>query len=197
MSDTAPPAAPARPGPDPAAKLRGVGGWLAWFAVTCFIAPLGMVGGTLAAWNGLPGPQMDVVTGLVPVFGFVRGFELAGVFTLGAALLVLGVCILQKRRFAALLAVVVLTVLLVFYASDVVLTRVATGQLGAVLARAGRALPQREPDDTIQIARAILATLLWLGYFLRSKRVAATFGPAGWRHVAAWVGGRGTGGGAR
>jgi len=178
------------PGPDSApAKLVGVGGWLGSFVVTCFAAPVVMVIGEIEGWRASPAEDFNALSSLVPLFGVIRGFDAAGVFVLGAALAVVGVCILQQRRFAALLAVVVLTELLVFLGCDILLTIRAAGRLNAALARAG--VPSAEGGYEIEMVETIAGTLIWIRYFFRSRRVRVNFGPVTLRRVAAWVAGRG------
>ena len=191
VDSTQPAAAEPAPGLDPkAAKLRGVGGWLAFFLLSCFLGPFILAGRTILGWSAIPASQMDALTTLVPAYAVARGFEITGSVVVGFGLLATGLAVVQQRPWAALLAATVLSLLLAFNVSDILLAEWAAWRLIAVLRERGVTLPRESVEDLAGALRALAAALIWLWYFFRSRRVRATFGPVTWRRVAAWIGGR-------
>jgi hypothetical protein len=173
---------------DPAlAKLRGVGGWLSWFLLSCFLGPFVIVGMTWDAWSKLSAGEMRTLVTLTPLFGVDKGFELTGAVIVAVALFAAGLAIAQKRPYAALLAVAVLTLLISFYVADLVLTEWTLGNLRRELLSRGRAMSSDSSVELVKEVRSLLASILWQWYFLRSKRVQATFGPVTLRRVGAWL----------
>jgi hypothetical protein len=170
-------------------ELRGVGGWLAFFTFGCFLSPLVMVGQTVAAWSGLAGASWINLVSMAPLFAFAKGYEISGEIALGASMLALGVLILRKHPAAGQAALIVLTILPVFYLSDMAITAASVSQLHVTLHQMGRPILRSDTSaEDVQMLRAVIASLLWLLYFLKSKRVRNTFGPVTWRRAAELLG---------
>ena len=192
MTD-APPAAStqADTGLDPAlVKPSGVGGWLGWFLLTCFLGPFVLVAQTYLAWINISAEQMAYLTALVPGLAVVTGFELTGSLLVGLALFATGMSIVQKRSYAGVLAASVLCLVAVNYAADIVLGEWVAQRLIAAFAKQGITVPYESGVELARELRALLASLLWLWYFFRSKRVRNTFGPVTWQRVGQWLRGR-------
>jgi hypothetical protein len=177
------------PLPDPqATKLKGVAGWLAWFGLGCFLSPVVMVSSTLGSWGAVSHEQMVSLRSYVPIAAFARGFEVGGVSILSAGLLFLGIQLVRQHRSSGVLAVVLLTCLLVYGLAELAILSAMTPGLRSMYAAAGQAVPEESfTESYTSIGRAAAFALTWLLYFLRSKRVQATFGPVSWGRVGQWL----------
>jgi Protein of unknown function (DUF2569) len=151
-----------------AKNLEGIRGWLLLPLLGLIISPL-RVGWTVyhdllpvfteGHWQVLTNPQSGVYH---PLWGPLILFELLGNLGLIAASLALLVLFLRKSRRTPLLMIAFYLLVVAFVGGDLL--------LGGLLPVQG--------DDSEQIRdliRSAMAAVIWIPYFIRSRRVKATF----------------------
>lgn len=173
------------------AKLKGVGGWLSLFLFGCAISPIVVGVSLVESWGDISSVQLSRLEVYLPFMSVARGFEVGGGVLLSVAFWALAVQLIRGRKSSAPLAVVVLTCTAAFYSADLVLTVSMEGGLRALYAAAGQAPPTESFGTSYaSVGRSVVWSLIWLLYFLRSKRVQATFGSVTWNRVGDWLRGR-------
>lgn len=176
------------------AKLRGVGGWLAWFEGCCvgaaFLATLSVID----YWTGSTAADLEALSSVSPSANFMRTFETGALSAIAAGFLSVGLLLALRHSSAALFAVALLLAVLVYYLVDVWLAGVVYGELHAAIIRAGHTVPdavlQDEQRGYARVGQAIVASLCWLLYLFKSKRVRATFGRVTWARLGLALVGR-------
>lgn len=149
--------------------LAGIGGWLLLPAFGIVVTPLrvlvelamGLEPYSLASWSALGTPGGDGYHALwLPLLLFELVANL-GLLVLSALVLVM---FFQRRRAAPRLYIVLLATSVTFVGLDLALAQLipaAAAEVGA--------------EDWGTLARVAIHALIWIPYFLRSRRVKSTF----------------------
>ena len=182
---TVPETTPAGPEVDPRldpelAKVRGVEGWLALFALGCVVGPFVMLYNAYSEWSTARALDWGRVASKLPGWPFMLGFEVLGYVLSAAAVFWLFIALMRRRSGTESMAVVILTFLLVF---DAVLLALFYSVLGDLPSAADLS------ESRVGLLRNFIWPLIWLWYFFRSRRVRATFGPVSWSGAMAWASG--------
>lgn len=171
-------------------KLQGLGGWLGLFALACFIGPIVSVASVVSSWSKLTPVEWGLYKLYVPIAPFARGFEYVTTTVLAVGFLFLGVQLVREHKSAAFLAVTVLCCSLVFAVCDLTLAAWIRHSVQSLMGSSVRAGSSAASVDTYAgTIRGIVGSLVWLLYFVRSKRVRNTFGAVTLRRVGAWLAG--------
>ncbi len=152
---------------DPA--LAGLRGWLLLPAFAAVVTPLrvladmglGLEPYALATWSALSTPGGEAYHALwVPVLLFELAANL-GLLVLSSLLLVM---FFQRRRGAPRLYILLLASSLALVAMDLALVQLIPAAAAEI-----------SPQDWGALGRAAIAALIWIPYFLKSRRVQSTF----------------------
>ena len=173
LSDSAPPL-PGLPqkvtAPTPDQQYEKIGGWLILVAIGLVLTPLRsivIVGKTFLPifltekWRVLTTPGTAAYH---PLWAPLLIFEFSGNVVVVAFAVIVAVCLFQKRRIFPRLMIAFLLSNLLFVAVDYVVA----DWIPAV-AR------QNDTQSLRELARILFGCLIWIPYFLVSKRVKGTF----------------------
>lgn len=139
--------------------VQGIGGWLILPALhIAVVAPLS--GGVALVQDLRVMPQLSGPL-LVPVL--VEAFFYAAYL---AYALFTAIAFFQKKQRAV-------SLMIIFYVLAIVSALLSIGLTGWIEGITGEKVP--DEDGAIQTARAIISSIVWVAYFLQSKRVKATF----------------------
>ncbi|MCX5717953.1 MAG: DUF2569 domain-containing protein [Nitrospirae bacterium] len=151
-------------------KLEGIGGWLILVAIGLIFNPLRMLvslGKDLLpafsseTWAIMTTPGTEAYH---PLWAPLLIFELAGnsifiIFSIIAAIM-----FFRKKKIFPKMIIIFLLSNLVFVAADYF---------------AAKAIPlianQNDPESVRELARTLIGCLIWVPYFIKSKRVKTTF----------------------
>ena len=154
----------------PEAKYEGLGGWLILVGFGLAVTPLrilvlvlkdllpAMTGET---WAMLTTPGTEIYH---PLWAPLLYFEVLGnLFFIGAALVLLVLFFKRKKIFP--------TLMIGFYLFNLVFIGVdaIVGEMIPFIAE------QSDPESAKEVIRSVVGALIWVPYFLVSKRVKATF----------------------
>lgn len=149
---------------------RGIGGWLILPLLGLFLTPIWIAIGTVqniqvfrdpAVWSALTSPGSPDYH---PLWAPVIIFEIAANVVMVAFAVVLIWLFLKKSRRIPTLMIVWLVTLLVVQIVDQAFAR----QIPAVAA-------EPDPQGFRDMVRAVIGVVIWVPYFLKSKRVKNTF----------------------
>jgi hypothetical protein len=154
---------------DPAAP-RGIGGWLILpllgLIITPFLVGFQLVGNIQivfqpAIWKALTTPGSDIFH---PLWAPLIIFEIAANAVMVAFGLIILWLFVKKSRRVPMLMIIWMVALAVVQVADLALAR----QIPAVAA-------EPDPQSMRDLFRSVLAAVIWVPYFLSSRRVKNTF----------------------
>jgi len=154
----------------PDAQSEKIRGWLILPAIGLIVTPLRglfFLGKnflpifTTKAWSALTTPGTEAYH---PLWAPVLIFELVGNIALIVFSVIVAVFFFQKRRIVPKIVIALFLANLIFVAVDYPFSRL----IPAVAS-------QKDMESMKELARALLACVVWVPYFLVAKRVKATF----------------------
>lgn len=151
-------------------KLEGIGGWLILVAIGLILNPLRMLVSlsrdllpafSHETWAILTTPGSEAYH---PLWAPLLIFELAGNSIFVIFSIVVAIMFFRKKKFFPKMIIIFLLSNLAFVAADYF---------------AANAIPfianQSDPESVRELARTLIGCLIWVPYFIKSKRVTATF----------------------
>lgn len=144
--------------------LVGIGGWLIFPAIALCLAPFMFIWGMAEAYSILNDSEYEYVLDRFEGLSTLLGYEIFA----NAALLIFGLAVavvffrklaITPRLFIAMLV------------TSLVLSFIDVAWLAGIVDMGSEVMEQAY----IEVARVVIAAVVWIPYFLKSRRVQATF----------------------
>jgi hypothetical protein len=163
-----------------------VQGWLALFGVGCLFGGIVSLA-SLSQWADMAPSDWSALVAVVPTASGLRTFSYFQAVASAAGLWWLFYLLLRPRLSTPFWAVLVLTGLILLGIISWLWSESFMSQLGNVLRASGQSASMPDYSWRSDALRGILAPLIWIWYFFRSKRVRNAFGEVSVSRIKSWI----------